>query len=177
MLIIHIGKKRIFMSICQFWNVWQYRHWISVSHCRDFTQINVYFFHFSWLCIEMSLSIHQGCLFYESHNYINNRQVQNLVPRQIMGYPIITLFFYHCWLVNGINMFAQIVWSLQVFSSSLFTFSTPCLIPSSNPGLPTTTFAFLLSHLVKANLVYYRNLPIYMYMHISFNMPYNKPCL
>lgn len=141
-----IYRKKTYIHVnCQFWNVWQYRHWISVSHCRDFTQIHIYFFHFPWLCIEMSLSIHQGCLFYESHNYINNQQVQNLVPRQITGYPIITLFFYHCWLVNGINMFAQIVWSLQVFSSSLFTFSTPCLIPSSNPGLPTTTFAFLLS--------------------------------
>lgn len=35
----------------------------------------------------------KAVLFYESHNYINNRQVQNLVPRQITGYPIITLFF------------------------------------------------------------------------------------
>lgn len=58
------------------------------------------------------------------YRYINYQQVQNLVPRQITGYPIITPLLYYCWLVNGINMFAQIVWSLQVLSSSLFTFST-----------------------------------------------------
>lgn len=111
------------------------------------------------------------------YRYINYQQVQNLVPRQITGYPIITPLLYYCWLVNGINMFAQIVWSLQVLSSSLFTFSTPCLILSSNPGLPTTTFAFLLLHLVKAKLVYHRNLPIYMYTHISFCSLCLKPCL
>lgn len=111
------------------------------------------------------------------YRYINYQQVQNLVPRQITGYPIITPLLYYCWLVNGINMFAQIVWSLQVLSSSLFTFSTPCLILSSNPGLPTTTFAFLLLHPVKANLVYHRNLPIYMYTHISFRSLCLKPCL